>query len=117
MMQAAQKMLPVLGGLLDDEQLLTFIETLVVHAKVKMRENGMKSIEEDIAAEYAFGDDLLLMIPLAMTVLEVNLSDGFFKQIRDVFGSLSSQKENSESSSDESSQTKTNESESSSLQT
>ena len=81
---AAIAFLPAMVGALARPEFAAMLEKLVAHASVA---NGEKfeSLAQVHVAERVFGDDLTLQIPVALSVLEVNLGDGFFNRLQGVF--------------------------------
>lgn len=69
----------ILDGVADDA-LNDFIDDLVGQASFAM-DGEYKSLCDEDVAEAAFGDDLTMFYPVALSVLEVNTKDGFFMKL------------------------------------
>lgn len=81
---AAAAFLPAMIGALARPEFAAMLDKLVAHASLA---NGDKfePLSQPHVAERMFGDDLTLQIPVALSVLEVNLGDGFFNRLQGVF--------------------------------
>lgn len=79
-LQMLPSVIPSVLEVMGDDDLSDYLFSLCEKASVDM-DDKFVSLTNPMAQQKAFGDDLTLQIPVALTVLEVNLSDGFFGQI------------------------------------
>lgn len=84
----AAEFLPDLLTRLAEPDFADLIDEFCGKASVCLDGAKFESLVQPHVAEKVFGDDLTLQIPVAMTVAEVNLSDGFFNRLAGVFGSI-----------------------------
>lgn len=74
------RVLPDLLGLVADPTVETLLNDLVVAASVNRGNGEFESLSNQLVAEDIFGDDISLQLPVAATVLEVNLA-GFIRRV------------------------------------
>lgn len=73
--------LPELLTKLAAADLVDLIDELVGLAMVDLGDGKFQSLNLPHVAEQVFADDLTLQLPIALSVAEVNLADGFFNQL------------------------------------
>lgn len=78
------KTLPDVIAALGDDSVSEFVFSLCEHASIHSGDK-YKPLKDPVALEEAFGDDLTLQVPVALSVLEVNLAEDFFGKIAAVF--------------------------------
>lgn len=74
----AKEAVPLLK-ILNDPLLKSFISRTYKQASYQMTDGSRQSLEEPHVAELAFDKDLTLRLPVAISVMEVNLKDGFLQ--------------------------------------
>lgn len=82
---AALQLVPQVIARLTGEQYFDLLMSLCNMAMVQMPTGTFERLSVPIAAEHAFDDDLTLQLPVAASVVEVNLGDGFFNRLAGVF--------------------------------
>jgi len=82
---AAMAFLPAIIGALARPEFAAMLDKLVGFAAVDNGNGKFEPLAQAHVAERVFSDDLTMQIPVALSVLEVNLGDGFFNRLQGVF--------------------------------
>ena len=78
------ELLPEILGFIGDPEVEQLLHDLVVAASVDLGQGTFEQLTNAATAETVFGEDISIQIPVAITVLEVNLA-GFIKRVASGF--------------------------------
>ena len=78
------ELLPEMLGFIGDPEVEQLLHDLVVAAAVDLGQGTFEQLTNAATAETVFGEDISIQIPVAITVLEVNLA-GFIKRVASGF--------------------------------
>lgn len=75
-------------GMEENDDVFDYILNLASAANVQKDGKFSSLAEDQVAAEYAFGSDLIAILPVALSVIEVNCAEGFFGKLESHLASV-----------------------------